>query len=138
MNRKKKFIASNGFILNKKGELLLLKRSLDDKAFPGNWELPGGGVDLGQTPQQSLIREIKEECGLNINVLDYLITSTFSIGEDAEVSEETFLCEVIDNSFEVTISNEHSEYKWVDVENIEVELSDFIKRVIDSAKKALH
>lgn len=137
MKRKKNFTASNGFILDKKGKLLLLKRSLDDEAFPGNWELPGGGVDSGETAEDSLMREIKEECGLSINVLDYLITSTFSIGEDIEVSEDTFLCEVIDDNFDVVLSNEHSEYKWVNVDRMEVELSDYIERVIDSAQKAL-
>ncbi len=50
-------VASNGFLLNKKGELLLIKRSLGDTDFPGNWELPGGGIDYGEAPQESLKRE---------------------------------------------------------------------------------
>ena len=52
---------------NPNGELLLYKR--DNKPsipFPGYWDLIGGHVELGETPEEALVREIKEELGIEI------------------------------------------------------------------------
>ena len=56
---------------NPKGELLLYKR--DNKPgipFPGYWDLIGGHVEDGETPEQALVREIKEE--LDIELTDFV------------------------------------------------------------------
>lgn len=55
---------------NDKGELLLYLR--DNKPgipFPGHWDLIGGHVEEGETPEQALVREVKEE--LNIDLKDF-------------------------------------------------------------------
>lgn len=46
------------------GKLLLAKQE------DGRWELPGGGVEPGETPTQAVIREVQEECGLTATILD--------------------------------------------------------------------
>jgi 8-oxo-dGTP diphosphatase len=54
-------------IENTKGELLLYKR--DNKPeipFPGYWDLIGGHIEEGETPKEALVREIKEELGIEI------------------------------------------------------------------------
>ncbi len=54
------------------------KRFLLAKEENGMWELPGGGLDFGENPQECLIREIKEEMGLSVtfiaNTPSYLLT----------------------------------------------------------------
>ena len=55
---------------NDKGEFLLALR--DDKAwipFPNHWDLIGGHVEDGETPEEALVREVKEE--LNIDIKEY-------------------------------------------------------------------
>ncbi|MBS0271807.1 MAG: 8-oxo-dGTP diphosphatase MutT [Proteobacteria bacterium] len=52
-------------IINKKGELLITERPMG-KALAGVWELPGGKMELGETPENSLIRELKEELGIKV------------------------------------------------------------------------
>ena len=59
---------TSAIILNEKDEILFTKRSDSDDFLPGVWELPGGGIEYGETPQDSIKREIKEECGLEIEV----------------------------------------------------------------------
>lgn len=48
---------------NNKQQILLVKRSVDPKI--GFWCLPGGYIELGETPEQAALRELKEETGLN-------------------------------------------------------------------------
>jgi 8-oxo-dGTP diphosphatase len=52
---------------NDKGELLLYKRdNKPDIPFPGYWDLIGGHVENGETPEEALVREVKEELDLDI------------------------------------------------------------------------
>ena len=59
----KKVIVSCLALINDDNEVLFCKRS-DDSNFSGCWEFPGGKIEEGETPEQALIRELKEE--LNI------------------------------------------------------------------------
>jgi 8-oxo-dGTP diphosphatase len=46
------------------GRLLLGKRSAHRTAYPGVWDLPGGHVEVGETAEQALVRELREELGV--------------------------------------------------------------------------
>lgn len=56
-------VAANGFIRDKTGKILLQQRA--DNGF---WGLPGGQVELGESVEQSAIREVYEETGLEVRV----------------------------------------------------------------------
>ncbi len=51
------------------GEKILITRRPDDKRHPGLWEFPGGKVDPGESPEEALCREIREELDAEIQVL---------------------------------------------------------------------
>lgn len=51
-------------LLLRQGCLLLGKRSAHRKAYPGVWDLPGGHVEIGETTEQTLVRELREELGV--------------------------------------------------------------------------
>ncbi len=54
------------WIMNKKGELLFQKRSMEKKVNPGKWSRTGGHVDSGETPLEAIQRETYEEIGVKI------------------------------------------------------------------------
>lgn len=56
-------------ILIENDEILLVQQKVSDKR---NWSLPGGRVEQGETLQQGLIREMKEETGLDVDIVRML------------------------------------------------------------------
>ncbi|MBI2051810.1 NUDIX domain-containing protein [Candidatus Roizmanbacteria bacterium] len=62
---------TNGVIFeNNKGEVLLVRRKFPPKK--GYWDLPGGFVDIGETMEDALRREVKEELGIDVKKFAYL------------------------------------------------------------------
>lgn len=100
-----------GIVRNEKGEILILKRSESDDHKPGVWETPGGGVDHEESPQKALEREVMEETGLAIIVKEPFNVFTFRKDTGEFKVGITFLCDLV--SSEVTLSYEHSDYRWI-------------------------
>lgn len=48
------------------GKLLLVKRGVEPAK--GKWSIPGGAVELGETIRDAIVREVKEECGLDVKI----------------------------------------------------------------------
>jgi 8-oxo-dGTP pyrophosphatase MutT (NUDIX family) len=67
-------LAASGIILNDK-RILLLQRSDYTVNYPGHWGCPGGRAEPGETAEQNVIREVKEECNL-----DFRPTQIFKTG----------------------------------------------------------
>ncbi|MBT3142181.1 8-oxo-dGTP diphosphatase MutT [Phaeobacter gallaeciensis] len=51
-------------LIDVEGRVLLAQRP-EGKSMAGLWEFPGGKVEVGETPEQALIRELEEELGIN-------------------------------------------------------------------------
>ena len=60
---------SAAVIINDQGEILLTQRPTG-KSMAGLWEFPGGKVEVGETPEDALVRELAEELNLNVNARD--------------------------------------------------------------------
>jgi len=97
---------------NAKLEFLLLKRN---KGRGGFWQPITGGLEEGETIKETLLRELKEETGVeNAKVTN--INYSFQFKEnDSWLTEYVFSIEINSNE-EIKISSEHDEYLWCDLD----------------------
>lgn len=63
-------------LTNQAGEILLQKRA-EGRQMAGLWEFPGGKVDVGESPESALVRELKEELGIDVEPQN-LVPLTFA------------------------------------------------------------
>jgi len=63
-------ITVDGIVVNRKKEILMEKRQIEP--FKGCWVLPGGHVEFGETVENALRREIKEELGVRFFILSFM------------------------------------------------------------------
>jgi 8-oxo-dGTP diphosphatase len=61
---------ASGVVLNEQDEVLLVRRR--NRPYHGWWDIPGGFVDFGETPEMAVVRELNEETGLNVRPLQSL------------------------------------------------------------------
>jgi A/G-specific adenine glycosylase len=75
MPRKKvpHLIVGAAVVVNRKGEILIAQRRNEDM-LGGLWEFPGGKQEVGETIQECIARELKEELGITVEVGDFLVT----------------------------------------------------------------
>ena len=61
-------VGVGALIINDEGKCLIAKRGYKAKNERGLWEIPGGGVEFGETFREAIIREVREEIGIEIEV----------------------------------------------------------------------
>ena len=77
--------------------------------FKDGWEFPGGKIEAGETAQEALVREIKEELDANIAVGELIDTIEFDYPA-FHLSMDCFFCELIGGSLEL---REHEAARWL-------------------------
>ena len=104
------------------------------------WELPGGKIDPGEQPEETVIRELAEELGFEVNVeklVDaHMYTIKKSIDESYGVLVLSFLCHVIAKSGEFELEGEagRAEFKAFALSEVDsLNMPDFYKRAITQA-----
>lgn len=82
--------------------------------FKGGWEFPGGKIEAGETPQEALKREIKEELDVDIEVQDLIETVEYDYPK-FHLSMDCFWCEIINGEL---VLKEHQAARWLTKETI--------------------
>lgn len=112
-------VATLGFVENDKGELLIVKERRS-----GKWVFPGGQVEVGENLVDGLIREVKEESGIDVEVSHltniYSNTGMYEGHSGVKIVPTKvmfdFVCKPVGG--ELTTSDETSDSRWVCKENV--------------------
>lgn len=98
-------------VVCRKGKYLCMQKGQTKYEYTSyKFEFPGGKVEVGETPQQALKRELLEEMNYRIEVLEEL-TKVEYVYPDFSISLQAFLCEALDPEFKM---NEHVAFQWVE------------------------
>jgi ADP-ribose pyrophosphatase len=98
---------------------VLIAQRAPGENLAGKWEFPGGKVEQGETLQECLKREIREEFDVDIEVLDYFGESIYDYNSGT-IKLIAFRCRWIEGDFILKV---HSQIAWVSLK--ELDLYDF-------------
>ena len=100
---------------NEQGEPIIFATQRGYGDFKGGWEFPGGKIEEGETPQDALVREIKEELETEIAVGELIDTIEYDY-PTFHLSMDCFWCEIIKGDL---VLKEHEDAKWLTKESID-------------------
>ena len=120
--------------VNEKGETIIFATQRGYGDFKGGWEFPGGKIEANETSEQALIREIKEELDIDIEVNELIDRIEYDY-PDFHLSMDCFWCRIIGGHL---VLKEASNAKWLTKANIDSVLWLAADRlIIDQIKGSL-
>ena len=124
-----KFIEVAAAIIYKDGVYFATQRGYGE--FEGMWEFPGGKIELGETAESALKREIQEELGIDITVDKFLCTTDYDY-PSFHLTMHCYLCSIISGEIEL---REHKSARWLTIEALDsVEWLPADKEVVEKLK----
>ncbi|WP_260629023.1 nucleoside triphosphatase NudI [Serratia liquefaciens] len=108
-------------IIENNGEYLLCIMADDRGVFPGQWALSGGGMEPGETIEQALRREIREELGEALQITqmtpwtfrDDVRTKTYPDGTQEPIYMLYLIFDCVSANRQITVNEEFQEVAWV-------------------------
>lgn len=100
--------------VNKEGKPIIFATQRGYGDFKGGWEFPGGKIEEGETPQDALIREIKEELETEIKVGELIDTIEYDYST-FHLSMDCFWADIVSGDLVLT---EHAAAKWLTKEEL--------------------
>jgi len=106
-------------VIEKDGKILLGRKVKDRGPYPNTWLIPGGGVETGESIEEAIRREIKEETGLGVKSLQKI-----GVNEDNEPNKYGEMTHYVFHGFKVEpagkdeITDEFPTIEWVDIKDL--------------------
>ena len=106
-------------IVNDNGTFFLAKRGGEARNEAGKWEFPGGGMDFGDSFTETLKREMKEEHGVDVEIIDLLEFTSHFIPEDKEHwVGPTYRCRIISGEPQICEPHKCDQIGWFTLDEI--------------------
>ena len=100
-------------IMAKDNKIIIAKRGPNDR-LANKWEFPGGKIEINETPEQCLKREMKEEFDIDVSVGEYLGSSIYHYDH---ISIELLAYRAYWEDGEIHL-NDHDDFKWISLEQL--------------------
>ena len=93
---------------------LVMKRSTEETSYQDYWDIPGGSAEPGEVSIDTVIRETKEEAGLDIIPLKVIHEDNrFDKNKNITYIRLVYSCEVKSDINKIVLNEEHSEYRFI-------------------------
>ena len=103
-------------VIFREGKVLCVQRAEHEREYVSlKWEFPGGKVEVGESREEALIREIREELSVDIEVSEFLMTVEHTY-PDFHLTMHVF--KFILDQGEITL-NEHVALKWLSLDELD-------------------
>lgn len=119
-------------IIMKDNKIFVTQRGYGE--FKDWWEFPGGKIEEGETPEECLKREIKEELKADINIDKYLCTEEYDY-PNFHLKMECFICSLIDGHLELVEAEDAKFITDDQLDNIDFLPADLL--VVKELKKSI-
>ncbi|NLX64786.1 MAG: 8-oxo-dGTP diphosphatase MutT [Clostridiaceae bacterium] len=98
----------------KDNDKVLITRRAPKEDFAGGWEFPGGKIEKNETPQDSLVRELKEELNIDVSV-DSFCTEVIHDYGNKKINLIAYYCTIVAGEIQVIV---HDTYRWVKINDL--------------------
>lgn len=111
-------IGIGGIILDKKGKFLLIQRGPKSKNEVGFWGFPGGALEFGETIEEAIIREVKEELGVEIKPLKKLPPVNHRIPHEKQHwMAVPYVCHLVSGKPKIKEPDKISKMRWFSIKD---------------------
>ncbi len=121
-----------GAMIFKNNNVLLMKRGAAARDEIGKWEFPGGAVDIEETPENAVLREVYEELGpaLEISIVCLLSVDEFTTPDtNNRWRSYTYLINLISGEPQIMEPEKCSQIKWIELSEIDTNKLTYISSV---------
>ena len=107
-------------IIPRGDKVLVLRRAATASFLPGSFDLPGGKLEFGESPEDGVKREVLEETGIYTSVIRILSAKSYLVeGGKKHTILIVYLLRPLGDSLHVTLSKEHDDFTWVGSSDLE-------------------
>lgn len=101
-------------LIKKEDKILIARRATGDSNVYGKWEFPGGKVEVGETEESAIEREIKEEFEMDIKAIKF-ITNNICEYPTRTIDLRLYECEYLGGEFKL---HDHLESAWININDL--------------------
>lgn len=127
-------VGVGAFILDEENKLLLHKRAVP--AEKDHWCIPGGRLEMFETLEHAVIREVKEETDLDVEVIKLMGICDHIIREEsAHWVATSYLCKIKSGEAKIMEPDKASDMRWFDLDDLPEKLTITTKKALNDYRK---
>jgi mutator protein MutT len=132
-------VGVGAIIVDDSGRVFLAKRGPKAQNERGFWEFPGGAVEFGETLQEALAREIREEYGITIEVGDLLsVTDHILLEEKQHWVSPSFICHITEGTPVILEPEKCAEIGWFPLDRVPHALTQVTQHDLALYRRYVH